>query len=192
MIPPTIVISAPTPNQHFPLHSSQDASFTCSDVGGSLIDQCNSLQTGDASQNIDTSQVGPQVFGVVAIDGAGNRTTMSVPYVVDPVLVFDPDLDHNSQSVLNAAVPALKRLAHGSRATITVHGARPNSRVAVRVTGRHGKTAATGSGRVGANATVKFTLRAKSRRLLRGRLHLFVTVTGTDGRVSRRNRFVRV
>jgi hypothetical protein len=39
---------------------------------------------------------------------------------------------------------------------------------------------------------VSFTLRAKHRRLVRGRLHLFVTVTGTDGRVSRRNRFVRV
>ena len=186
MIPPQITITSPTPGQHFPLHSTQDATFNCTDTGGSLIDQC------EGTQNVDTSQLGAHTFDVLAIDGAGNRTTMSVPYVVDPVLVFDPDLDHNSQSVLNAAVPALKRLAHGSRATISVQGARPNSRVAVRVTGRHRKTVATGSGRVGADATVKLTLRAKSRRLLRGRLHLFVTVTGTDGRVSRRNRFVRV
>ena len=54
MIPPQITITRPTAGQHFPLHSTQDADFACSDVGGSLIDTCNSLQTGDASQNIDT------------------------------------------------------------------------------------------------------------------------------------------
>jgi hypothetical protein len=194
MIPPQITITVPTPNQHFPQHTAQDATFNCTDTGGSLIDTCAtaSALNGDTSTGIDTSTPGPHVLDVVAIDGAGNRTTMSVPYIVDPALEFDPDLDHNSQSVLSAAVPALKRLAHGKRATISVQGARPNSRVAVRVTGRHGKTVATGSGRVGANAAVTFTLRAKHRRLVRGRLHLFVTVTGTDGRVSRRNRFVRV
>jgi hypothetical protein len=189
MIAPQITITAPTPNQHFPLHSTQDATFDCTDAGGSGIDTCH----GD--QNPDTSELGSHVFTVLAIDRDGNRTTMSVPYVVDPVLEFDPDLDHNSQAVLNAAVPALKRLAHASSATISVHGARPGSRVAVRVTGRRGVTVAKGSGRVGADAAVRFKLRAagkKARRLLRGRLKVFVTVTGTDGRVSRRNRVVSV
>jgi hypothetical protein len=189
MIPPQISITSPTPNQHFPLHSTQDANFDCTDAGLSGIDTCQ----GD--QNPDTSELGSHVFTVLAIDRDGNRTTMSVPYVVDPVLTFDPDLDHNSQAVLNAAVPALKRLAHGSSATISVQGARPGSRVNVRVTGRRGVTVAKGSGRVSAAAGVRFKLRAasrKARRLLHGRLHVFVTVTGKDGRVSRRNRVVRV
>jgi hypothetical protein len=183
MIPPQIVITAPTPGQHAALHSTVDATFNCTDQGGSLVDTCQ----GD--QNIDTSQVGPHVFTVLAIDGAGNRTTMSVPYVVDPVAVFDPDLDHNTQTVLNAAVRALKGLAHASSATIATT-VRPGSNVAVRVTGRRGATVAKGSGRAGADGTVRFALRVKARRLLRGRLHVFVTVA--NGRVARRSKVISV
>jgi hypothetical protein len=183
MIPPQITITAPTPGRHFPLHSTQDATFDCTDAGGSLIDEC------EGDQNVDTSEVGSHVFTVLATDGAGNRTTMSVPYVVDAVAVFDPDLDHNTQAVLNAAVPALRKLAHASSATIA-GTVRPGSRVAVRVTGRHGATVAKGSGRAGADGRVSFPLRVKSRRLLRGRLHVFVTVT--NGRVARRNQVVSV
>jgi hypothetical protein len=186
MIPPQITITAPTPGQHFPLHSTQDATFDCTDAGGSLIDEC------EGEQNVDTSQLGSHVFTVLATDGDGNRTTMSVPYVVDPVLTFDADLDHNSQAVLNAAARALKGLARASSAKVTVAQLRPGSKVAVRVTGRRGATAAKGSGRVGADANLRFALRVKARRLLRGRLHVFVTVTGRDGRVSRRNRAVSV
>src|SRR5690242_411041 len=89
MIPPQITITAPTPGQHFPQHSTQDARFDCTDAGGSLVDEC------EGDQNVDTSQLGSHVFTVLATDGGGNRTTMSVPYVVDPVLTFDADLDHN-------------------------------------------------------------------------------------------------
>jgi len=186
MIPPQITITAPTAGQHFPLHSTQDATFDCTDAGGSLIDQC------EGTQNVDTSQLGPQMFTVLAIDGAGNRTTMSVPYVVDPVLTFDPDLDHNTQAVMNAAVPALKRLVHSRSAKISTT-VRPGSRVAVKVTGKRGAVVAKGSGRAGANAVVTFSLRvngAKGRRLLRGRLHVLVTVT--NGRVAHRTRVVKV
>ena len=195
MIPPQITITSPTPGQHFPQHSTQDANFNCTDTGGSLIDTCNALQNGDASQNIDTSQLGPQVFGVLAIDGAGNRTTMSVPYVVDPVLTFDPDLDHNTLSVMNAAARAVKKLAHASSTTISVGKLRPGSRVVVRVTGKHGVTAAKGSGHVGAGAAVRFKLRVnggKGRRALRGRVHVLVNITGTDGRLAHRKRPVTV
>jgi hypothetical protein len=186
MIPPQITISAPTAGQHAPLHSTVDTNFDCTDAGGSLIDTCQ----GD--QNIDTSAVGPHVFTVLAIDGAGNRTTMSVPYVVDPVATFDPDLDHNTQAVLNAAVPALKKLVHASSATIA-STVRPGSKVAVRVTGRRGATVAKGSGRAGADGRVRFALRtagAKGRRLLHGRLHVLVTVT--NGRAAHRSRVVSI
>jgi hypothetical protein len=189
VIPPQIAIAAPTPGQHFPLHSTQDTSFNCTDAGESLIDTC----MGD--QNVDTSQLGPHQFTVLAIDGDGNRTTQSVPYVVDPVLEFDPDLDHNTRSVMNAAVPALKRLAHASKATISVAGLRPGSRVAVKVTGKRGAIAAKGNGRVGAGAAVRFSLRvngAKGRRLLRGRVHVLVDITGTDGRLAHRKRPVTI
>jgi hypothetical protein len=186
MIPPQIAIAAPTPGQHFPLHSTQDARFDCTDRGESLIDEC------EGDQNVDTSQLGSHVFTVLATDGDGNRTTMSVPYVVDPVLTFDADLDHNSQSVLNAAVPALRKLAHASSAAISVAQLRPGSKVAVRAAGRRGATAAKGSGRVGADAGLRLSLRAESRRLLHGRVRVFVTVTGDDGRVARRNRAVSV
>jgi hypothetical protein len=189
MIAPQITVTAPRPGQHFPLHTTQDSSFDCTDAGLSTIDTC------DGDQNIDTSQLGSHEFTVLAIDRDGNRTTVSVPYVVDPVLEFDPDLDHNSQAVLNAASKALKRLPHASSATISVKGARPGSRVSVRVTGKRGVTVAKGSGRVGSGASVRFKLRTagkKARRLLRGRLKVFVTVTGTDGRVSRRHRTVSV
>ncbi len=183
MIPPQITITAPTAGQHFPLHSTQDTTFDCTDAGGSLIDTCQ----GD--QNVDTSQLGPQLFTVLAIDGAGNRTTMSVPYVVDPIPTFDPDLDHNTQAVLNAAVPALRKLAHASSAAIA-GTVRPHSLVAVRVTGRRGATVAKGSGRAGADGSVRFALRVKARRLLHGRLKVLVTVT--NGRVAHRTRVVTV
>jgi len=189
MIPPQIAITAPTPGQHFPLHSTQDTNFDCTDAGGSLIDTC----MGD--QNVDTSQLGAHTFDVLAIDGAGNRTTMSVPYVVDPVLEFDPDLDHNTLSVMNAAARALKKLAHASSATISVGKLRPGSRVVVRVTGKRGVIAAKGSGHVGAGTGVRFKLRvngAKGRRALRGRLHVLVNITGTDGRLAHRKRPVTV
>jgi hypothetical protein len=183
MIPPQITISAPTAGQHVKLHSTVDASFACTDQGGSLIDEC------EGDQNVDTSELGSHVFTVLATDGDGNRTTMSVPYVVDPIPTFDPDLDHNAQAVLNVAVPALRKLAHAASATIA-STVRPGSAVAVKATGRRGATVARGGGRSGADGSVRFALRLKSRRLLRGRLTVLVTVT--NGRVARRSRGVTI
>ena len=91
--PPDITVTFPVEGQE--ILSEQGAlptSFTCddgpdssgvdgcecTDAGGSLIYTCSG--TGD----IETPNLGPATFTVVAIDTAGNRTTRSVPYLVDP------------------------------------------------------------------------------------------------------------
>jgi hypothetical protein len=184
--PPAIDVTVPAEGQVFASDQGNvPTNFACHDeIGGSGLASC----VGPAF--IDTTQVGDQLFTVTATDRAGNSAPKLVhDRVVDPVAVFDPDLDHNTQAVLNAAVRALKGLAHASSATIATT-VRPGSNVAVRVTGRRGATAAKGSGRAGADGTVRFALRVKARRLLRGRLHVFVTVA--NGRVARRSKVIGV
>jgi hypothetical protein len=177
--PPAIDVTVPAEGQVFASDQGNvPTSFACHDeIGGSGLQTC----LGDAS--IDTARLGDRAFTVRATDHAGNATAETVRYrVVDLV---SPQL---TLAVLNAAVPALRKLVHASSATIA-STVRPSSRVAVRVTGR-GATVATGSGRAGADGKVRFALRVKARRLLRGRLHVLVTVA--DGRVAHRTKVVGV
>ncbi len=75
--PPTITITVPTEGQHFAFGATINASFGCSDPGGSGVATCTAASTVDYS-------VGTHTYTVNATDNAGNPATKSVNYTVDP------------------------------------------------------------------------------------------------------------
>jgi hypothetical protein len=202
-IPPQITITAPTPGQHVPLHSTLSSSFGCTDDGGSLIYTCTGTQI------IESPEPGPHVFTVVAIDTDGNRTTKSVPYVVDPTeaggggggtgATGGTDLAAAANAALKASGSALKDLRRGS-AKLSL-SAPAGSSVSVRVTAsvKHRTiTIAKASGRAGGEA-LTLTLRPSgtaARKLLRAhrtlRLHVFVSIKDASGRLARKDKVIVV
>jgi len=77
--PPSVAIGTPQPGQHFSQGQTVSSQFTCADEeGGSGVADC----AGPAS--VDTSTAGAQTFTVSTSDRAGNSSTVSVTYVVDP------------------------------------------------------------------------------------------------------------
>jgi hypothetical protein len=199
-IPPQITITAPTAGQHVPLHSTLPSSFGCTDDGGSLIYTCTGTQI------IESPEPGPHVFTVVAIDTDGNRTTKSVPYVVDPTEAGTsggpgsspgPDLTAAATAALKASGSALKGLRRGS-ATVSL-SAPAGSSVSVRVTAsvkHRTSTIAKATGRTGGEA-LTLTLRptgAAARKLLRThrtlRLHVFVSIKDASGRLARKDKVI--
>lgn len=182
-IPPTITITSPTEGMHVGLHSSHNASFSCADQGGSLIDTCQ------GNQNIDSPTPGPAVFTVLAIDGDGNRTTKSVNYIVDPT---EENVVHNSAGAeaiaekgLAASNAALKTLRKKRTATLAFN-AYAGEKITVKVSAKvKGKTVtiATASGTAGGEG-IKLKLKATgagaSALKRRGKLSLHVSVTVFD------------
>ncbi len=76
---PSVAIGAPQPGQHFSHGQAVASQFACTDEeGGSGTSEC----VGPAS--VDTSTVGTRTFTVSTSDRAGNSSTVSVTYVVDP------------------------------------------------------------------------------------------------------------
>jgi hypothetical protein len=75
--PPTITISSPVAGQHYALGTAINATFDCSDPGGSGVASCAVVTP------VDTT-VGTHTFRVDATDNAGNPASQSVTYTVDP------------------------------------------------------------------------------------------------------------
>ncbi|WP_040337214.1 PxKF domain-containing protein [Candidatus Blastococcus massiliensis] len=70
----------PAPGATFVQNEAVEASFSCSDAGGSDVDSC--VGTVADGTVIDTSTVGTKTFTVTATDGAGNTTTVTREYTV--------------------------------------------------------------------------------------------------------------
>jgi hypothetical protein len=181
--PPTITITSPTEGMHVGLHSSHNASFSCADAGGSLIDTC------EGNQNIDSPTPGPHVFTVLAIDGDGNRTTKSVNYIVDSTeenVVHNPaGAEAAAEKALSASGAALKNLRKKRTATLAFN-AGSQMKVSVKVTAKvKGKTVtiATASGTAGGDG-IKLKLKASgagaSALKRKGKLALKISVTIDD------------
>jgi hypothetical protein len=183
-IPPQITITSPVEGQHVGLHSTHNASFNCTDEGGSLIDTCQ------GNQNIDSPTPGPHVFTVLAIDGDGNRTTKSVNYIVDPT---EENVVHNpagagaaADKALSASTSALKTLRKKRSATLAFN-AGSKMKVSVKVTARvKGKTItiAKASGTAGGDG-IKLRLKVSGYAATaairhRGKLSLRISVTIDD------------
>jgi hypothetical protein len=183
-IPPQITITSPTEGMHVGLHSSHNASFNCTDEGGSLIDTCS------GNQNIDSPTPGPAVFTVLAIDGDGNRTTKSVNYVVDSTeenVVHNPaGADAAADKALSASNAALKALRKKRTATLAFN-AGSKMKVTVKVTAKvKGKTItiAQASGTAGGDG-IKLKLKvsgyaATAAMKHKGKLALRISVTIDD------------
>jgi hypothetical protein len=183
-IAPTITITSPTEGMHVGLHSSHNASFSCADEGGSLIDTCQ------GNQNIDSPTPGPHVFTVLAIDGDGNRTTKSVNYIVDSTeenVVHNPaGADAAADKALSASNAALKALRKKRTATLAFN-AGSKMKVTVKVTAKvKGKTItiATASGTAGGDG-IKLRLKASGYAApaalkRKGKLVLKISVTIDD------------
>ena len=73
---PTISITSPADGQHIPYGTTINATYECSDAGGSGIAACS------ASTPLSLS-AGMHTFTVNATDNAGNTATKSVIYTVD-------------------------------------------------------------------------------------------------------------
>lgn len=79
---PTISISAPQDGAAYSQNQHVTADYSCSDErSGSGVASCSG--TVPAGQPLDTMTVGQHAFTVTSTDVAGNRTTMTVHYVVN-------------------------------------------------------------------------------------------------------------
>ncbi|MEA2391458.1 MAG: large repetitive protein [Solirubrobacteraceae bacterium] len=79
VVGPAIVIAAPTSGAHYPLGASVKAGYACAD--DHLATCQGTVPTG---HNVDTSTAGVKSFTVTASDQAGNPSTKTISYTVDP------------------------------------------------------------------------------------------------------------
>jgi len=79
VIHPTVLLEAPADGSVLELGSTVRVAQQCRDRGGSSLQQCTSTATSDL---LDTSRPGPLTLQVEAVDGAGNRTTVTRSYTV--------------------------------------------------------------------------------------------------------------
>jgi lysophospholipase L1-like esterase len=86
---PQVHAVTPADGATFVQHEEVEASFDCSDAGGSGIAACEG--TVEDGELIDTSTVGEKSFTVTAVDGAGNTTTEVRSYEV--IDVTPPEID---------------------------------------------------------------------------------------------------
>lgn len=79
---PTISLTAPANDAYYVVDQTVNASYSCTDTGGSGLATCNgTLASGTA---IDTSSVGDGAFTVTASDQAGNTSSITNTYHVVP------------------------------------------------------------------------------------------------------------
>ncbi len=76
--PPVVQVAAPISNQVFAVGQLAVADYSCADANGVVV--C----VGDVADGavLDTTTPGPRTFTVVAIDRAGNRREVEVPFAV--------------------------------------------------------------------------------------------------------------
>lgn len=81
LTPPQITITTPAAREHFTLDQGVTPVYACNDPVS------NGVASGIASCTatpIDTATLGPHLFTVTAVDQAGNSSTLTNAYVVDP------------------------------------------------------------------------------------------------------------
>jgi lysophospholipase L1-like esterase len=86
---PQVHAVTPADGATFVQNEQVDASFGCTDAGGSGLASCTGSV--DDGEQIDTSTVGTKTFTVTAVDGAGNETTELRSYEV--LDVTPPEID---------------------------------------------------------------------------------------------------
>jgi lysophospholipase L1-like esterase len=86
---PQVHAVTPADGATFVQNEQIEASFGCTDAGGSGVATCEG--TVDDGETIDTSTVGTKSFTFVAVDGAGNETTAVRSYEV--IDVTPPEID---------------------------------------------------------------------------------------------------
>ncbi|MGB0098761.1 MAG: aryl-sulfate sulfotransferase [Nocardioides sp.] len=74
---PEVSVEVPAPGQTFDLGERTAPDATCTDRGGSTLQTCETPE-------LDTETPGEHDYVVTATDGAGNTTTATVSYTVDP------------------------------------------------------------------------------------------------------------
>jgi hypothetical protein len=77
--PPTVTISKPADGATYKLGKVVNAQYKCVDKGSGIASCVGTVAN---SARIDTSTTGDHAFTVTATDKAGNRTTVTVHYVV--------------------------------------------------------------------------------------------------------------
>lgn len=80
---PAVVVDVPAPGETIPVGAEVEASYSCTDRGGSSLQTCS-------AGVIDTSLPGAYDVQVSATDGAGNSTTVTRTYVVTEGAVPPP------------------------------------------------------------------------------------------------------
>jgi streptogramin lyase len=94
---PTVDLVSPADGASFLVGTEVIAGYSCADEGGSGLAECaGPVPSGSA---IDTSTPGVRAFQVVAIDGAGNETTVTHRYTlfgdaIAPTVEFTVPADH--------------------------------------------------------------------------------------------------
>jgi hypothetical protein len=87
---PTITITTPANNATYRLGEPAKAAYTCADTGGSGLYSCQG--TVPNGSYINTGTVGTKSFTVTARDRAGNTTSVTRTYTVEPLPDYLPDL----------------------------------------------------------------------------------------------------
>lgn len=81
---PTAALAGPKNGASYPQGKSVAITPTCSDRGGSSLQQCT--LTGTRDGRLDTTTPGRHTARLTAVDGAGHRVVRTVNYVVSPAL----------------------------------------------------------------------------------------------------------
>ncbi len=79
-VPPTIEIASPADRAQVLKGQSVIASYTCADLGGSVLTTCVGVVPGGSP--VDTVTTGTKTFSVTATDGAGNTASQTRSYTV--------------------------------------------------------------------------------------------------------------
>ena len=81
--PPNISITSPVAKKRYLLHENIPATFNCSDPLAGTPPAASGIASCTATP-VNNEDLGPHLFTVTAIDNAGNTSTKSVAYTIDP------------------------------------------------------------------------------------------------------------
>jgi peptidyl-prolyl cis-trans isomerase A (cyclophilin A) len=180
---PTITITQPTNGELFTQGQTLTPQYTCNDGSGTGVASCT-------SSPVDLSTPGQKTFTVSTTDYAGNATSQSVTYTVNPAppapkpIVTPPASKRHAATPIAPVLSGSLTAAKSGKLPLTLRcttAARCTGAITLTMAAAHHRTVRVVSGRyaIAARRSAKLTLRLGSAtmKLLRAHKHLALTLT---------------